>query len=209
MRELIFLLSFLALSVAPLIGQEETAISATFDHYMSAVLNDEGEKAASFIDSQTIRSYDKTMHLIKYADSSVVAALPFMKKFYVLHLRHLESKENLLAMGGKELFIYAVENSTVGKIKNASLGDIQIAGDTATAGIDINGQKTLLTFHFVKEEGSWKIDLTAFNMMGEIPLDQSILNMENGENAYLINLIEESSGERVSTAIWQPLSPNK
>lgn len=197
---------FFAISIFPLMGQEKSSITESFQNYMSAMINDDGDEAIKYIDSQTIQSYDKTMRQIKYADSAEVVALPFLKKFFILNLRHREPKEKLLAMNGKDLFVYSVEEGSLGNFKNkdTSLGDIELTENKATAGIEINEQKTLISFQFVKEYGTWKIDLTPFNKIGEFPFERSIPKMDD-ENEYLINLIEQSSGKVAVDSIWHPL----
>lgn len=95
--------------------QEEQAVKSAFEKYRADILNDLGEEAFKDVDSRTVKYYGDLLEWIKNSDSLEVEALSVLDKMSVLMIRNKMPKEDLLAMDGKQLFIYAVNEGMVGK----------------------------------------------------------------------------------------------
>ena len=67
-------------------------VKECFSRYKSAILNDEGEKAADYVDSRTINYYSKMLEVTKAADSAEVNRLNILDKLMVFTIRHRTSK---------------------------------------------------------------------------------------------------------------------
>ncbi len=187
---------------------EEKLVKKSFDRYKSAILNDKGKEAATYVDSRTINYYGEILELVKTADSLKVEALPIIDKFIVFAVRHRTSRQDILNFDGKALLVFAIKSGMVGKnsVANISIGDVIIDNDFAKGQFISNGQKAPIYFHFYKEDGLWKIDLTSlFPVSGEA--FQKIVD-ESGEsqNDYLFSLLEMLTGKKPGAEIWHPIN---
>lgn len=186
----------------------EKSVRKSFDHYKSAILNDKGEEAVDYVDSRTINYYSEILELVKTADSSKVETLSILDKFMVFSLRHVTPKEDILSFDGKSLLVYAIKSGMVGKnsVANSSIGDVIIEKDFAKGRFISNGQNSPFYFHFYKEEGQWKIDLTS--LLPITAMAFKAMADESGENLndYLFMLIEIMTGREPGIEIWQPIN---
>ncbi len=126
----------------------------------------------------------------------------------VLSIRHRTSKEDILSFNGEKLFIYAIEQGMVGKssIGNNAIGETIITDNFAKGTFLFQGQKTPYFFHFYKEDGQWKIDLTALFDISAGAFEQMIASSGKDENNYLLELLEILTGNKPDNTIWRPLS---
>lgn len=187
--------------------QEEQAVKSAFEKYRSDILNDLGEEAYKDIDSRTVKYYDDLLVWIKKADSLKIETFSILDKMTVLIMRNKMLKEDLLAMDGKKLFVYAVNNGMVGKgsVSNNSIGKVTVNGNFASGQFISKGKETEVYFHFYKEEGTWKVDLTSLFPISILALDKVIADSGKSENEFLLPLIEASIGKKLDSTSWKPL----
>ncbi len=186
---------------------QEKLVKESFEKYRSAILNDRGEEAVNYVDSRTISYYADILDLVKTGDSSIVEVRSVLDKLMVFMIRHRVSKEDILSFDGRSLLIYAIESGMVGKnsVANSSLGEVTIEGDFAKGQFVANGEKAPVFFHFYKEEGQWKIDLTSLFPMSVIALDQIVQDSGENENDFLFSLLKKVTGNTPGDEIWQPI----
>jgi len=188
--------------------KEDKLVKLTFDNYKSAILNDKGEEAVEYVDSRTIKYYDDIIDLVKTADSAKVNSLSLLDKVMVFSVRHRTSKEEILSFDGKRLFVYAIKSGMVGKnsVSNNSIGEVTIDKDFAKGQFIANGQKTPFYFHFYKENGQWKIDLTSVFSISTVAFEKMVADSELGENEYLFSLLEMMTGRKPGQEIWNKVN---
>ncbi|MFM2360004.1 MAG: hypothetical protein RLY16_1997 [Bacteroidota bacterium] len=186
---------------------EEAAVKDAFNQYKQAILADEGENAANFVDIKTIQYYDSILIAIRNADSVQINQMPIMDKLMVLIVRHRANREAILNFNGRKLFVYAVEKGMVGKSSVAanSIGKVTLNKNQATGQLLVNGTETPVNFMFYKEEGVWKVNLTSIFPMGSMALKQMIDESGEDENAYILKLLGMITGNEPSKDIWKPL----
>ncbi len=187
--------------------QEEQAVKSAFEKYRADILNDLGEEAFKDVDSRTVKYYGDLLEWIKNSDSLEVEALSVLDKMSVLMIRNKMPKEDLLAMDGKQLFIYAVNEGMVGKgsVSNNSIGKVAVNGNFASGQFISKGRETEVYFHFYKEDGTWKIDLTSLFSVSILAFDKLIADSGKSENEFLIPLIEASIAKKMNPESWKPL----
>ncbi|PSL23158.1 hypothetical protein [Dyadobacter jiangsuensis] len=204
-------ITFLALFLIPTLTTaqqtEEQQVKKTFDAYKSAILNDKGEEAVEQVDTKTINYYGNILEKVKTADSLAVDKLTLMDKLMVLIIRHRISKDEILTTNGKQLLVTAIKMGMVGKssVMNNEVGVVKVNGNFATGELLVRGQKTPLAFEFNKENGTWKLDLTAVFPAGEAAFRQMVKQSGEPENAYLLSLIELTSGKGPGAEVWVPV----
>lgn len=213
---LLLILSACATS-KPTESEQPVLISVEVDHqqqvreaysaYKAAILADQGAEAVQHVDSRTVQYYTDIQRQAVEADSLTVDGLAILDKLMVLAIRHRTPREQLLSFDGVSLFTYAVEQGMVGKnsVANLSIGTITINGDTAQGQVINNGQVTPLAYHFNKEDGRWKIDLTSIFGVSGSAFQQMVDQSEQAENDYLLMILELTTGKKPGADIWQPV----
>lgn len=201
---------FLLLTGQLTFGQksEEKLVIKSFDNYKATILNDKGEEAVKYVDSRTIKYYSEILELVKTADSSKIETLSILDKLMVFSIRHRTPKEDILSFDGKSLFVYAIKSGMVGKnsVANSSIGEVIIESDFAKGQFIANGQKAPFFFHFYKEEGQWKIDLTSIFQVSTMALKKIADERGENQNDYLFSLLEMLTGRKPGIEIWRPIS---
>jgi hypothetical protein len=185
--------------------KEEKLVREAFDLYKSAILNDKGDEAVKYVDSRTIKYYSDVLELVKNADSTQVTSLSLLDKLMVFSIRHRTAKEDILSFDGKGLLVYAIKSGMVGKnsVVNNAVGEVIIDNDFAKGQFIVNGQKAPFYFHFYKESGQWKIDLTSIFSVSTIAIKKVVDDSGQNENEYLFSLLEMLTGKKPGQEIWE------
>lgn len=188
-------------------SKEDAAILECFNSYKSAILNDKGEKAVDLVDSRTISYYSEILEKVKTSDSTTINSMNIMDKLMVFSIRHRTSKEDIMSFDGKQLLVYAIQQGMVGKnsVANNEVGSISVNEDFAKGQAVINGKPEELFYHFYKEEGKWKMDLTSLFPAGTAAFELMAEQSGMEENEYLFLLLEMTSGDEVSDSIWDTI----
>lgn len=186
---------------------EEKLVKKSFDNYKSAILNDKGEEAVKYVDSRTLQYYSNILDLVKTADSAKIETLPILDKLMVFSVKHRTSREDILSFDGKTMLIFAIKSGMVGKnsVANNSIGKVTIDNLFAKGQFIANGNKTPIYFHFYKEKGEWKIDLTSIFPISVVAFKEMVAESEQNENEYLFSLLEMITGNKPTNQLWHPI----
>ncbi len=186
-------------------------IYACYADYNAAILSDQGEVAAELLDTRTVDYYAKVLNDAIYADRETIEAMSLFDKVMVFSLRHRATDEELLSMDGKGVLTHAVKNGMISKnsILENDIGEVMIDGDFAKARFMSDGEMTPLYYHFYKEEGKWKLNLTSmFNFS-----IQAFKDMQAGsgqtESEYVFGLLKMMTGKMPKEDIWEPVTVKK
>jgi hypothetical protein len=185
---------------------EVKAVTASFDNYKQAILNDKGEEAVQYVDSRTINYYGDVLEKVRSADSATVNRLDLLDKVMVFSVRHRATKEDILSFDGKGLLVYAIKSGMVGKnsVVNSSIGDVTVEGTFAKGQYVSNGQKAPFNFDFYKEDNAWKVDLTSIFSTTNIAFRKLVEESGQTENEFLFSILERLTGRRPGDEIWIP-----
>ncbi|SHH64086.1 hypothetical protein SAMN04488109_4775 [Chryseolinea serpens] len=208
MPKFFFFFIALFLFVTAAIGQkkEVDAVKASFDNYKAAILNDQGEQAVKHIDGRTIKYYDNILEEVKMFDSAKVESLSLLDKMMVFSIRHRASKAEILSFDGSKLFVYAIQKGMVGKnsVVNSMIGEVTISGTFAKGQLVVNDKKVPIYFHFYKEQGQWKVDLTSIFPVASVAFKKAVDNSGQSEDDFLFSLLEMLTGKKPGPEIWVP-----
>ena len=204
---LILMISALFINTTPAQNTEAAQVKKTFDSYKTAILNDKAEKALETIDSRTLKYYTEILDAVKMADSSKITSMSLIDKITILSVRARATKDEIILMKGHDLFLFAIKNGMVGKdgVINNSVGDVTVNKNFAKGQLLVNGKKAPLYFHFYKENGKWKIDLTSLFPMSNVVLKKMIEESGKPEDEYIMMLLEAITGIKQSSEIWKPV----
>lgn len=188
-------------------GTEEPKVRNAFESYKSAILNDRATDALNSVDSNTRAYYTTLLRHVKKSDSVTISSLPLLDKLSILMLRAVASKEEILEMKGTDAFLYAIENGMVGKnsVMNVSIGKVQINADFATGEFIHDGKPTDISFHFRKERGAWRVDLTSIFQVSTGAFKNMIKESGKSEHIFLFEILEELADHPITSEIWHPL----
>ncbi len=189
------------------LNAQQSDVRAAFDKYKSAMLEDKGDEAVTYVDSRTIGYYEELAKKIRNADSVAIESLTLIDKMTVLIVRLKATKEEMLSFHGKSLLQYAINNGMVGKnnIVTSSIGAVTIEKNFAKGEILSNKQKTSVYFHFYKEEGNWKINITTLFPIAESAFKKMIEDSGKSGNEFMLPLIELVTRKKAGAEIWKPL----
>jgi hypothetical protein len=180
-------------------------IRAAYAEYRSALQEGDGEKAATLSDANTAAYYEKMLELARHADSTQVARLDVMDRITVLGLR-MQADEDLAEMDARDAIALGAASGMMGgdEMGALELGTITVDGDKATAPIRMYGLPVPAKFHFQREGGDWKVDMTPLFTILRMTFDQMALRSGMPTNDWLMDMLEASTGERPGNAIWHP-----
>ena len=210
MTKLFNLLIPVLILTTPCRGQatEDNLVRQAFENYKSAILTDRGEEAVKYVDSRTIKYYVDVVDLVKNADSTKVNSLPLLDKIMVFSVRHRTSREDILSFDGKGLLVHAIKSGMVGKnsVVNNSIGEVTIDSEFAKGQFIANGQKAPFYFHFYKENGEWKIDLTSIFSVSNMAIKKMVQDSKQDENEFIFSLLEMMTSKKPGREIWEKVN---
>lgn len=185
----------------------QKAVRTAFLQYKEAILRQQGETAWQHVDANTARYYDEMRLLALNGSEEKVRALNFVNKVTVLLLRHRVGLEGLRPMTTKDVFVYAVDKGMIGRdgVLKSNVGKVRVFADKASGELLHEGKVAPFAYQFTKEDGQWKIDLTAILPSANVAMKALIEREKLNEDEFLLLLVESVSGSKPSAAIWQPL----
>ena len=207
LRSFAFVTCLLLMITAAAQAKERKAVTECFKRYQEAVLADKGADAADQVDSRTIVYYARMLELSRTADSMATDALPILDKLMVLIIRAETSAEQLAAMkDGRDIFIYAVEGGMVskGSVMGFEMKDVEVKGDFAIGTPLKDGSKAPFGFHFYREGGTWRMDLTSIFEFASAGFQHMVDESGKSTNAYIMELLATMYGTTVPMTLWMP-----
>jgi hypothetical protein len=186
---------------------EEKLVRETFSNYKNAILTDKGDEAVNYVDSRTVAYYGKILDLVRNASADDVRNLPIMDKFMVLTVRHKVERKELISFDGRGLLVHAIKTGMVGKnsVSSLNIADVTIENEFAKGQLESNGKKAPAYFHFYKEEGQWRIDLTSLFSLTSAMFQKLIAESEKSDEDFILELLEMASGKKPDESIWNPV----
>ncbi|MEM0965481.1 MAG: hypothetical protein AAGJ81_04965 [Verrucomicrobiota bacterium] len=186
---------------------ENASVKQAFEDYKSAILNDDAETAYGLVNENTKAWYGETLDRVLTSNRDQIMELGVLDKIQVILIRHRVPREEILQMTPESLFKYAASRGWVGKnsVSGLGIGKIDVQRDFATGVVRTNGEDSPIRFHFYKEDGVWRIDLTELNKWGEAALITQIKQSRQDELDYIFTLVQFASGKPVQESIWKPL----
>lgn len=196
----------LASADALLDAAEGGLVQTAFGAYKAAILEDNGEAAASLVTENTIEYFESTKELALYGTPEELQERSLTDRMQIVFFRHRIPLEKLQELSGREIFIYAVDRGWVGKnsVSPISLGELTLDGERAEAPAQVNGQPVPFDLHFAKEGDAWKLDLVPLLAVGDSAFHQVAEQRGLTGDELILQLLTSVSGEEVTDGIWQP-----
>lgn len=186
---------------------EPQLIRKCFAQYKQAILDRNGEEAVQQVDSSTLRYYASMKDAALNAKEQDVRNMTITDKINVLGFRHQIGIAQLQRLSEQELLVFLVDQGMTGRegVADSDLGQTSISGNTAQGEILSRGQKTGFKFRFVKDDGKWRLDLTALLPMVDQGMKGVVSRLGVNEDQFIVNMLERMSFKPVTSNIWEPL----
>ena len=187
--------------------QEKQQIIQCFTNYKSAILNDRGTEAVRYSDKNTIDYYAQVLQWVLTASREEGERLSILDKMQVLIMRLRVPAEQLRTMTAEELLVYSIDQGMVGKNGAATLdpGTVTVDGNFGKMTILSNQKDTGMSYHYNKENGEWKMDLTAVFPQTRVALEAMAKQNDMSENSFIFTLIGTTSPIQPTDDLWVPI----
>lgn len=153
----------------------------------------------------TISYYEEMVQLALEAEEDELRARSIVDQAQVLTLRHRFPTDELRTLDGAAVFAQGVDEGLIGDIGQLGIGEIQVRGDEAEADALSGGERlSFVRWRFEREDGRWKLDLTALFPLTKAALEQAASEAGLTTEELLVRTLEQASGEPVSPDIWDP-----
>lgn len=180
---------------------------STFDAYKRALQETDGAAAAELVSRSTIAYYEEMVQLAFTAPEEDLRARSTVDQLSVLSLRHQIPREELEGLDGKGAVAAAVDQGLIGDVSQLGIGEIEIDGDEATGRAISEGQDAALArWSFRREDGTWKLDLTALFELSGVGFEQAADQAGMTVEELIFRSLEIATGREVSPDIWEPLA---
>lgn len=188
-------------------SQDEEAIREAFASYRTTLLEQNGERAADLLTSDSFAYYDELRGLAVEGSRQTIQSRRLVDQLTILILRLQLEPDRLADMDGRETVVFAVEEGLIGEEGTAAsdLGRIHVDGDVATAeAITEVGTAPRVNWTFRREEGRWRIDIRFLLEMANAAFVQAAEESGLGEEDFILALLEESLGQPPPDEVWEP-----
>ena len=207
-KKLTYLLLLLTISI---FGQEnsEQTVKQTFENYRQAILNDQGDKAISYLSSNTFDYYGTILEETKKADSIRLEELSLIDKLMVLIIRHRTPSDKIKSFDKNTLIVYAFNEGMIGKetVENYAIGEVFFENEnTAKGQLLVQNTPVPTSFRFYKENNEWKVDITSVMPGTNTAFEKMIENSGMEENEFIFLILENLTSERPDKSIWKPIT---
>lgn len=186
------------------------AIPAAFRALHDAWASRDGAAAHAVISESTRERWRTAKGYALHAPKDELRQRALFLQLHVLTLREGAGFEALEAMDDIALTQYTIDEGLFGGqlLQGVTLVDLEVDGDRAESGAQDGGGRPMpFRFGFVREDGSWKVDLVptyaGANEMMLAKLHQTGIDDEEGA---LLSAVSNAIGTPVTDAVWTPLS---
>lgn len=195
-------LTLLAFLILPFIASADptSEIQSTFNNLDQAVLNKNAQEAFSQLSKESQAYVENILQLALTADKATLSEKPISTILSVFAIRK-EAKGQAPTSAADALILMSEDYAKISS--SVSLGEITIDGDEANAQMIMNGKVSPMDYAFVKEDGSWKVDLIEQMQATEKLMSQSMGATGAPRKMILDQMARVSQSAGVN--IWTPL----
>jgi len=186
---------------------DEELIQKTFETYRNAAMNKDGASAVRVLSASTLQYYETLLRKTLYADEGALNADSVSTRFAVLLMRHVATREEILALENAHGFIvFALNNGLIGQtgLAQIKLDDVHVSGDEAFVSLmgEVSQDDKM---HFVRENGTWKINLAHTIRSLDAYIVQMADSLGLSEEEFRDYALTFQNGELPSDKIWEPI----
>jgi hypothetical protein len=205
LKRLFIVILFLTGSLRIVAQNDTTLIKKCYADFKNVVQKHQGQSARSLVDSSTMRYFSALANKIKKADRAVIEKSNSYDKLIILTIRHYVSKERLLKMQGKELFLYVVDSGGIPlSYLEKEIGNIKVTGKSAIAQM-LSDRNPAAYYDFRKEAGAWKLNLLSLLAVREKEEKSRFELFGKTDLEMILQSLNSTSRKPVGPELFEPL----
>jgi len=158
-------------------AEEEAGVRRVFEDYKSAILNQQGDKAANLVSESTLTFFEEVRAAALTAPEQEVRQKRIVQKMMILNLRMRSTAEELHKLDAKGLFSFCVREGMIGSdVRTFDADRAVVQGNEARLGV-IAGEKVVppeMGFRVARERGAWKLDVMSIVGTDDEPLKRAL-----------------------------------
>ena len=183
------------------------AVQASYRSYAGAVAAKDGETSAGLVSDTTLDYYSGLRDLALTADRATLSAQRVVDQLAVLSMRANIPVGTLRTAEPRTVVAAAVQHQVIsgGGAGAAGLEDVTVDGDEATAKLGVAGGSQQVPMRFHREDGTWKVDLTALLIPAEDALGTALQQQKLTSEALLTQVMTTRVGAAKARQLWTPL----
>lgn len=193
-------------------AKDQEEIIKVFEDYKSAVLADNGPKAAKFVSSEIFQYFDKMKFAaLNYDREKLQSELTVADQITVLRLRKELPAKKIKKLSGKALFINAINQQWLDKeyLPKVSLVNISAKNGVALADHMVDGYNTGAKVRFIYENRGWKFDPYALLAGSEVAFERGLPKDLEQRNQVITAAIESTIGSPIDLKLFEPSGKKK
>lgn len=205
---LLFSAPALAAPPAPEPSPEERQVAAVFEKARGALQQGKGSAVVPLLSQGTVQKLETVRTVARSGDPVATGRLEPGEKFAVMGLRRHLPPTDLRRMSLGDVADHAVKQGWLGPnvIAQSSLGPVRVKGDRASALLMVDNRPAMVPADFVREGGSWRIDLTNVFTFGGQMLKGLAAMSGKSEDAYISDMLDRLPARGVAAGKL-PLAP--
>ena len=198
MRILSLVLYLLVLAVPasaapPPASPEEREVVAVFERARTALTQKRGSAVVPLLSRASQDKLEAVRAAARNGTDAGIGRLEPAEKFAAMGLRRYVSPSDLRRMSLGDLADHGMKNGWLGPnvIGSSGLGPVRVRGDRASALLMVDNRPALVPADFVREGGTWKIDLTGVFMFGSQMLKGFAAMSGKSDEAYIQDMLQK------------------
>lgn len=142
----------------PLLAKADSAadVQTAYENLDSAILSGNESAAFDSLSSESQDLIEDIRILALNANKSALSKEPIPIILSVFSIRK-EAQNNPPSTAAETLMLMSADYAKTSEM--ADIGEVTVDGNTATGAMLMNGQDSGMNFSFVKEDGTWKVDM--------------------------------------------------
>ena len=195
-----FVLLFTASAFAappPRTTEEEREVAAAFDAARAALSEQRGSALVPLLSHGSVRALESVRTAARAPGDTAVERLEPAERFAAMGLRRYLGPAELRRMSVGDIADHALKQGWLGPniIARSALGPVRVKGDHASGLLMVDNRPALVPADFVREGGSWRIDLANVFSFGSQMLKGFAAMSGKDETTYIADLLEKLPGK--------------
>ncbi len=190
----ILLLTTSAFAAAPpRATPEEREVAAAFEAARAALSEQRGSAVVPLLSRASVKALESVRTAARAPGDAAVEQLEPAERFAAMGLRRYLGPAELRRMSVGDIADHALKQGWLGPniIARSALGPVRVKGDHASGLLMVDNRPALVPADFVREGGTWRIDLANVFSFGSQMLKGFAAMAGKDDTAYIADLLEK------------------
>ncbi|PWC33441.1 hypothetical protein [Azospirillum sp. TSO35-2] len=172
---------------------DERAVAATFDAARAALSEQRGSAVVPLLTRGSVKTLESVRDAARQPGDAPLERLEPAERFAAMGLRRYLGAADLRRMSVGDIANHALKAGWLGPniIARSALGPVRVKGDRASGLLMVDNRPALVPADFVREGGSWRIDIASVFTFGSQMLKGFAAMSGKDETAYIADLLDK------------------